>query len=81
MGGSGVRARAVGRGRGSEATMMAAVAMGPARLPALCKRRLADFLQRVDDIDLLWLREIREEATRMFGRYRPAPPPPPAAGR
>ncbi|KAM6393464.1 inner centromere protein isoform 2-T2 [Pluvialis apricaria] len=46
---------------------MAAAAGDPARLPVLCKQRLADFLQRVDDIDLLWLREIREEAARIFG--------------
>ncbi|NXP10708.1 INCE protein, partial [Thinocorus orbignyianus] len=45
----------------------AAMATGPARLPALCRKRLAEFLQRVDDTDLLWLREIGEEAARMFG--------------
>ncbi|XP_014796085.1 PREDICTED: inner centromere protein isoform X2 [Calidris pugnax] len=43
------------------------MAEGPARLPALCRKRLAEFLQRVDDTDLLWLREIGEEAARMFG--------------
>ncbi|PKU38137.1 hypothetical protein llap_11548 [Limosa lapponica baueri] len=43
------------------------MAVGPARLPALCRKRLAEFLQRVDDTDLLWLREIGEEAARMFG--------------
>ncbi|NXJ67998.1 INCE protein, partial [Rostratula benghalensis] len=45
----------------------AAMAAGPARLPALCRKRLAEFLQRVDDTDLLWLQEIGEEAARMFG--------------
>ncbi|XP_074004721.1 inner centromere protein isoform X2 [Numenius arquata] len=43
------------------------MAAGPARLPALCRKRLAEFLQRVDDTDLLWLQEIGEEAARMFG--------------
>uniref|UniRef100_A0A8C3PIH9 Inner centromere protein n=1 Tax=Calidris pygmaea TaxID=425635 RepID=A0A8C3PIH9_9CHAR len=47
--------------------MAAMMAEGPARLPALCRKRLAEFLQRVDDTDLLWLREIGEEAARMFG--------------
>ncbi|NXL39661.1 INCE protein, partial [Glaucidium brasilianum] len=43
-----------------------AAAAGPAQLPAVCNRRLAEFLQEVDDTDLLWLREIREEAARVF---------------
>ncbi|NXY75014.1 INCE protein, partial [Glareola pratincola] len=47
----------------------AAMATGPDRLPALCRRRLAEFLQRVDDVHLLWLQEIGEEATRMFGSH------------
>ncbi|KAK4822340.1 hypothetical protein QYF61_013531 [Mycteria americana] len=49
--------------------MMAAA--GPAQLPAVCNRRLAEFLRQVDDTDLVWLEEIREEAARMFSRYRP----------
>ncbi|NXI36851.1 INCE protein, partial [Galbula dea] len=38
-----------------------------ALLPALCRRRLAEFLRQVDDTDVLWLQEIREEAVRIFG--------------
>ncbi|NXN59939.1 INCE protein, partial [Rynchops niger] len=45
------------------------MAVGPDRLPALCRRRLAEFLQRVDDVHLLWLQEIGEEAARMFGSH------------
>ncbi|XP_074442812.1 inner centromere protein isoform X1 [Larus michahellis] len=45
------------------------MAAGPDRLPALCRRRLAEFLQRVDDVHLLWLQEIGEEAARMFGSH------------
>lgn len=51
------------------------MAAGPAQLPALCKRRLAEFLRQVDDTDLVWLEEIREEAARMFSRYRSPPRP------
>ncbi|XP_009556879.2 inner centromere protein [Cuculus canorus] len=40
---------------------------GLARLPELCNRRLAEVLRRVDSVDLVWLREIREEAALMFG--------------
>ncbi|NWU86237.1 INCE protein, partial [Onychorhynchus coronatus] len=36
------------------------------QLPAECGRRLAGFLRQVDDTDLVWLDEIREEAFRMF---------------
>ncbi|NXF10761.1 INCE protein, partial [Smithornis capensis] len=36
------------------------------RLPAECGRRLAEFLQQVNDNDLVWLEEIHEEAVRMF---------------
>ncbi|XP_040464500.1 inner centromere protein isoform X5 [Falco naumanni] len=39
---------------------------GPAQLPAVCGRRLAQLLQQVDDTDLQWLAEIREEAAKMF---------------
>ncbi|XP_075611816.1 inner centromere protein isoform X2 [Balearica regulorum gibbericeps] len=38
----------------------------PAQLPVVCSRRLAEFLRQVDDTDLVWLEEIREEAARMF---------------
>ncbi|XP_015486961.1 inner centromere protein isoform X3 [Parus major] len=48
-------------------------AMGPAaaaaralELPAECDRRLAQFLQQVDETDMVWLDEIYEEAVRMF---------------
>ncbi|NWI13585.1 INCE protein, partial [Crypturellus soui] len=40
-----------------------------AELPALGRRRLQAFLQQVDDTDLVWLREIREEAGRMFSSH------------
>ncbi|NWY05924.1 INCE protein, partial [Nothoprocta ornata] len=40
-----------------------------AQLPALGRRRLRDFLRQVDDTDLVWLREIREEAARMFSSH------------
>ncbi|NXD14504.1 INCE protein, partial [Nothocercus nigrocapillus] len=40
-----------------------------AQLPALGRRRLEDFLRQVDDTDLVWLREIREEADRMFSSH------------
>ncbi|XP_062432356.1 inner centromere protein [Rhea pennata] len=42
---------------------------GPVQLPALCNWRLAEFLRQVDDTDLVWLREIREEAARMFSSH------------
>ncbi|XP_052667510.1 inner centromere protein isoform X1 [Harpia harpyja] len=47
--------------------MMAAA--GPAQLPAVCNRRLAEFLRQVDETDLVWLNEIREEAARMFSSH------------
>lgn len=46
----------------------AAAMPGPEQLPAACSRLLAEFLRQVDDTELLWLREIRDEAARMFGR-------------
>ncbi|XP_048162612.1 inner centromere protein isoform X2 [Corvus hawaiiensis] len=55
------------------AAKVAAAAMGPAaaaarslELPAECDRRLAQFLQHVDETDMVWLDEIYEEAVRMF---------------
>ncbi|XP_035167578.1 inner centromere protein-like isoform X3 [Oxyura jamaicensis] len=42
---------------------------GPEQLPAACGRLLAGFLRQVDDTELLWLREIRDEAARMFGSH------------
>ncbi|NXP44769.1 INCE protein, partial [Heliornis fulica] len=48
---------------------MAVAAADPAQLPALCNRRLAEFLRQVDDTDLVWLEEIREEAARMFSSH------------
>lgn len=69
----------------AESAMLATVAASTAQLPAVCNRRLAEFLRRVDEADLVWLQEIKEEAARMFSRYRhhhhPHPPPPPAPGR
>uniref|UniRef100_A0A8C3XQ61 Inner centromere protein ARK-binding domain-containing protein n=1 Tax=Chelydra serpentina TaxID=8475 RepID=A0A8C3XQ61_CHESE len=41
-------------------------ASGPAHLPAVCNRKLAEFLRQVDAIDMVWLREIRVEAAKMF---------------
>ncbi|XP_054027691.1 inner centromere protein [Dryobates pubescens] len=54
--------------------MEAAAAADPRQLLATCKRRLAEFLQEVDDTDLVWLEEIRAEAIRMFSsHYRDEP--------
>lgn len=44
------------------------MAAGLARLPTACNQRLAELLRQVDDVDMVWLEEIREEAARMFGR-------------
>ncbi|XP_054683917.1 inner centromere protein isoform X2 [Grus americana] len=49
--------------------MMAAAEADPAQLPTVCNRRLAEFLRQVDDTDLVWLEEIREEAARMFSSH------------
>ncbi|NXW89287.1 INCE protein, partial [Alopecoenas beccarii] len=46
---------------------MAAVSV--AQLPAEAKRRLERVLREVDDTDLLWLKEIREVADRMFSSH------------
>ncbi|NWU20195.1 INCE protein, partial [Dyaphorophyia castanea] len=35
-------------------------------LPAECDRRLAQFLEQVDETDMVWLDEIYKEAVRMF---------------
>ncbi|XP_059578486.1 inner centromere protein isoform X3 [Alligator mississippiensis] len=40
---------------------------GTAHLVQTCSRRLAEFLREVDETDLVWLAEIRDEAARMFG--------------
>ncbi|NXE16055.1 INCE protein, partial [Lophotis ruficrista] len=47
----------------------AMAAEGPAQLLAVCSRRLAEILRQVDDTDLVWLEEIREEAARMFSSH------------
>ncbi|NWS63692.1 INCE protein, partial [Chunga burmeisteri] len=47
----------------------AAAAVGPAQVPVVCNQRLAEFLRQVDDTDLVWLAEIREEAARMFSSH------------
>ncbi|NXC60066.1 INCE protein, partial [Aleadryas rufinucha] len=44
----------------------AAAAARSLELPAECDRRLAQFLQQVDETDMVWLDEIYEEAVRMF---------------
>ncbi|XP_064515889.1 inner centromere protein isoform X3 [Pseudopipra pipra] len=46
---------------------MAAAARSLLQLPGECERLLAGFLQQVDNTDLVWLEEIYEEASRMFG--------------
>ncbi|NXN92772.1 INCE protein, partial [Rhinopomastus cyanomelas] len=51
-----------------------AMATGPAQLPALGRRLLGELLQQVEDTDLLWLREICEEAAQMFGSSFSAEP-------
>ncbi|RLV97318.1 hypothetical protein DV515_00011990 [Chloebia gouldiae] len=55
------------------AAKAAAAAMGPAavaartmELPSDGGRRLAQFLQQVDETDMVWLDEIYEEAVKMF---------------
>ncbi|NWH27807.1 INCE protein, partial [Grus americana] len=47
----------------------AAAEADPPQLPTVCNRRLAEFLRQVDDTDLVWLEEIREEAARMFSSH------------
>ncbi|XP_031449155.1 inner centromere protein isoform X2 [Phasianus colchicus] len=49
--------------------MAMAMAAGLARLPAACNQRLAELLRQVDDVDMVWLEEIHEEAARMFGSH------------
>ncbi|KAM9015418.1 inner centromere protein isoform 2-T3 [Ara ararauna] len=51
------------------AERMMAAATSTALLPALCHQRLAELLRQVDDVDLVWLAEIREEAERMFNSH------------
>ncbi|NXD72938.1 INCE protein, partial [Eolophus roseicapillus] len=46
-----------------------AAATSTALLPAMCNQRLAELLRQVDDVDLVWLAEIREEAERMFNSH------------
>ncbi|XP_075829569.1 inner centromere protein isoform X1 [Microtus pennsylvanicus] len=43
-------------------------APGPIHLLELCDQKLLDFVCNVDNKDLMWLKEIQEEAERMFIR-------------
>ncbi|XP_057634011.1 inner centromere protein isoform X1 [Chionomys nivalis] len=43
-------------------------APGPIHLLELCDQKLLDFVCNVDNKDLMWLKEIKEEAERMFIR-------------
>ncbi|XP_062949827.1 inner centromere protein [Cynocephalus volans] len=47
---------------------MGTTAPGPIHLLELCDQKLLEFFCNVDNKDLVWLREIQEEAERMFTR-------------
>ncbi|XP_005408185.1 PREDICTED: inner centromere protein isoform X2 [Chinchilla lanigera] len=47
---------------------MGTAAPGPLHLLDLCDQKLMDFVCNMDNKDLVWLREIQEEAERMFTR-------------
>lgn len=47
---------------------MGTAAPGPIHLLELCDQKLMDFVCNMDNKDLVWLREIEEEAERMFTR-------------
>ncbi|XP_003465992.1 inner centromere protein isoform X2 [Cavia porcellus] len=47
---------------------MATTALRPIHLLDLCDQKLMDFVCNMDNKDLVWLREIQEEAERMFTR-------------
>ncbi|XP_032214357.1 inner centromere protein isoform X1 [Mustela erminea] len=47
---------------------MGSTAPGPIHLLELCDQKLMEFICNVDNKDLVWLEEIKEEAERMFTR-------------
>lgn len=47
---------------------MGTTAPGPVNLLDLCDQKLLDFVYNVDNKDFMWLKEIEEEAERMFVR-------------
>lgn len=47
---------------------MGTTAPGPIYLLDLCDQKLLDFVYSVDNKDFMWLKEIEEEAERMFIR-------------
>jgi inner centromere protein len=47
---------------------MGTTAPGPICLLDLCDQKLLDFVCNVDNKDFMWLKEIEEEAERMFIR-------------
>ncbi|XP_051049872.1 inner centromere protein isoform X2 [Phodopus roborovskii] len=47
---------------------MGTTAPGPIHLLDLCDQKLLDFVCNIDNKDLMWLKEIKEEAERMFIR-------------
>ncbi|XP_035293970.1 inner centromere protein isoform X7 [Cricetulus griseus] len=47
---------------------MGTTAPGPIHLLDLCDQKLLDFVCNIDNKDLMWLKEIEEEAERMFIR-------------
>lgn len=47
---------------------MGTTAPGPIYLLDLCDQKLLDFVYNVDNKDFMWLKEIEEEAERMFIR-------------
>ncbi|XP_061223909.1 inner centromere protein [Neopsephotus bourkii] len=57
---------AAGAVMAAAAERMMVAATGTALLPTMCNQRLAELLRQVDEVDLVWLAEIREEAARMF---------------
>lgn len=51
-----------------DSATMGTTAPGPVNLLDLCDQKLLDFVYNVDNKDFMWLKEIEEEAERMFVR-------------
>lgn len=51
-----------------DSATMGTTAPGPICLLDLCDQKLLDFVYNVDNKDFMWLKEIEEEAERMFIR-------------
>lgn len=51
-----------------DSATMGTTAPGPIHLLDLCDQKLLDFVCNMDNKDLMWLKEIEEEAERMFVR-------------